>query len=94
MSYDLEDSAIRDMVLFNHRPEEAILVGVDGKVTFVEIACEKDQQQWPCEAIIGLRAWQKAKLDAEVAAAAEPARVIREIQDEQVLGRSGTPIGQ
>lgn len=55
--FDFNDSAIRDMVERNHRPEEKRRI--DGSLRVV--ACEECSETWPCFTTLTLRAWYDLK---------------------------------
>lgn len=54
--YNFDDQLIREMVSYNHRPEEMYSSG-SGLLTTIK--CEKCHNQWPCPPIAALRGWKK-----------------------------------
>lgn len=60
IEYDFDDPHIRDMVMFDHAPEELWIHNVGG--SFLDrIQCEKCHGSWPCTPALDLKQWLKNK---------------------------------
>lgn len=60
---DLDDPTIRQMIRYNHTPEEVWTVkgaaGGESTGTLVHVGCSMCRNSWPCPTIAALRVRQK-----------------------------------